>query len=97
MGAYLLPRHLAAHHLFGQDYSLTWDSMGDGFTYRVYYANSADMKDAAPSFFKPVDGTTYRFTMTGDANNVWMAVAPLNAQQQEGPMTPPVNIGKDAS
>jgi hypothetical protein len=87
------PRNLTAHHLGGQEYSLTWQSMGDGYTYRIYYSNDKQMRDASEAFFRPVDGTLYRFTMNGDAKNVWMAVAPVGANQEEGLMSHPVNIG----
>jgi hypothetical protein len=88
------PKELTAHHLYDQDYSLTWKDMGAGYTYRVYYANDKQMRDATVAFFKPVEGTLYRFTMNGDASNVWMAIAPVDGNGHEGVLSRPVNIGK---
>jgi len=87
------PKELTAHHLNDQEYSLTWKSMGDAYTYRVYYANDKQMHDATAALYKPVEGTTYRFTMNGDPKNVWMAVTPVDGNQNEGILSRPVNIG----
>jgi hypothetical protein len=87
------PKELTAHHISGVDYSLTWKGMGDNYTYRIYYANDKQMHDAQSAFFKPVDGTTWRFTIDGNPKNVWMAVTPINGNGQEGILSRPVNIG----
>ncbi len=68
--------------------------MGAGYTYRVYYANDKQMHDAASAFYKPVEGSLYRFTINGDASNVWMAVAPVDGNGHEGLLSRPVNIGE---
>ncbi len=88
------PEELTAHHLYDQDYSLTWKSMGEQYTYRVYYANDKQMHDATAALYKPVEGTMFRFTMNGDPKNVWMAVTPVNGTNEEGLLSRPINIGQ---
>jgi hypothetical protein len=87
------PEELKVHHLYGQDYSLTWKSMGDQYTYRVFYADNKQMQDAMEVFYRPVVGTLYRFTI-GDPKNVWLAIVPVDGNGHELAFSQPLNIAQ---
>lgn len=86
------PENLKAHFLGPRMLELQWDSLGEGYVYRLYAASDMEMKNAQAVTEQPLRSTHMAWSPEDNVNIVWLAVTAIDPQGQETSFSRPLLV-----
>ena len=87
-----MPENLHARFMGPRELELRWDSLGDGYVYRLYVADNSTMQNAQPVSEHLVQATNMAWTPDDGVHTVWVAVKGISDQGRETPFSRPLLV-----
>jgi len=78
-----IPENLHARFMGPRELELRWDSLGEGYVYRLYAAADSSLQNAQPISEQPVQASNMTWVPNDGVQTVWLAVKGINQQGRQ--------------